>query len=89
MNPVAVSRKKYLSLNAISGAEAAARLLHSVSSNLNFSLLWPEKNNLHKRTFKLIGDLCGSARVYVLSGWGEPRGLVRKVTDLLNEGESG
>ena len=59
----------------ISKAEAAAKLMQYISSNIE-----PE---MHRRAFTIIGDICSTSSACVINGWGDPRGWIKAVTDEL------
>ena len=59
----------------ISKAEAAAKLMHYISSNLE-----PE---LRCQAFTITGDICSTSCACVVNGWGDPHGCIQAVTDVL------
>jgi len=65
-----------ISLEEISKAEAAAKLMHFISSNM--------EPQFYRRAFKITGDICSGCRTYALKGWGDPGGWVRTVAAMLN-----
>ena len=64
-------------LKALSGTEAAARLMQAVSAN-------PEPR-MRQQMFELITDMCQKAVSYDLSGHGSIRKWVRSAFDLFNK----
>ena len=57
--------------------EAAARLLQ-------FLPPFTEENML-KKAFNVIGNICGEANIFLVKGWGTPRKRLRSVLNILNE----
>ncbi|MCE5251657.1 hypothetical protein LLG96_15725 [bacterium] len=66
---------KSVSITTVGKAEAAARLMHHVSPNLQISDI--------RSAFDMIGDLCGTAVTFRISGWGDPGEMIRRVSGLL------
>lgn len=66
---------KSINIGHISKAEAAAKLMQYISSNLE-----PE---LRRQAFTITGDICSTSCACVLNGWGDPHGWIQAVTDVL------
>jgi len=64
-----------IDIGHISKAEAAAKLMQYISSNIE-----PE---LHRRAFTIISDICSTSCACVVKGWGDSHGWIQAVTDVL------